>query len=164
MNLRPQPEAKDLGMAMNDYLLGRLQLAEGDALYESTRVSLRRRQDGRPVDVYEMYWADLSRLGEGGLRALTSLYQLFFHINTLGAGIVDQVSLSVGRRYPLAPAPALSCLDGLADEGADGAAAAVHADAGAVRRDAAWPPRPKRRASCWPPCSVSAASCWRRSA
>lgn len=91
-----EPEAKDLGLAMNDYMLGRLQLAEGDALYESTRASLRRRGDGRPVDVYEMYWADLSRLGEGGLRALTSLYQLFFHINTLGAGIVDQVSLSAG--------------------------------------------------------------------
>ncbi|HEY5931205.1 MAG TPA: hypothetical protein VIU02_12915, partial [Burkholderiales bacterium] len=91
-----EPQAKDLGVAMNDYLLGRLQLAEGDMLYESTRASLRRRQDDRSADVYEMYWADLSRLGEGGLRALTSLYQLFFHINTLGAGIVDQVSLSVG--------------------------------------------------------------------
>lgn len=97
------PEVEDLGLAMNDYLLGRLQLAEGDALYESTRASLRRRDDGRPVDVYEMYWADLSRLGEGGLRALTSLYQLFFHVNTLGAGIVDQVSLSVrgGTRWRL---------------------------------------------------------------
>ena len=50
--------------------------------------------DGRPIDVYEMYWADLSRLGEGGIRALTSLYQLFFHLNTLGADIVDHVSLS----------------------------------------------------------------------
>jgi hypothetical protein len=98
-----EPEAKDLGLAMNDYLLDRLQLAEGDTLYESTRASLRRRDDGRPVDVYEMYWADLSRLGEGGLRALTSLYQLFFHLNTLGAGIVDQVSLSVrgGIRWHL---------------------------------------------------------------
>lgn len=99
----PEAEAKDLGLAMNDYLLGQLQLAEGDALYESTRASLRRREDGRPVDVYEMYWADLSRLGEGGLKALTSLYQLFFHLNTLGAGVVDQVSLSVrgGFRWRL---------------------------------------------------------------
>ena len=87
------PAAPDLGVAMNDFLLGRLQMAQGDALYESTRVSLRRRADGRPIDVYEMYWADLSRLGEGGIRTLTSLYQLFFHLNTLGADIVDQVSL-----------------------------------------------------------------------
>ncbi len=89
-----EPEEKDLGLAMNDYLLGRLQFAEGDALYESTRVSLQRKVDGRQVDVYEMYWADLSRLGAGGIKALTALYQLFFHLGTLAADIVDQVSLS----------------------------------------------------------------------
>ena len=60
-------EPKDLGMALNDYLLGRPVLPEDEALYESTRVSLRRRKDQRAVDVYEMYWADLSRLGKGGL-------------------------------------------------------------------------------------------------
>lgn len=89
-----EPEDKDLGLAMNDYLLGRLQFAEGDALYESTRISLQRKSDGRLIDVYEMYWADLSRLGAGGIKALTSLYQLFFHLGTLSADIVDQVSLS----------------------------------------------------------------------
>ena len=90
----PEPPAsQDLGIALNDYLLGRLMLPEGDALYESTRVSLRRQADDRVVDVYEMYWADLSRLGTGGLRALSSLYQLFFHLSTLAADLVDQVSL-----------------------------------------------------------------------
>jgi hypothetical protein len=89
------PESPDLGIALNDYLLGRLDLPEGDALYEAARVSLRRRADGRAVDVYEMYWADLSRLGAGGLRALSSLYQLFFHLGTLAADLVDQVSLSM---------------------------------------------------------------------
>src|SRR5262245_42578751 len=88
--------ARDLGLALNDYLLGRLELPEGDALYESTRVSLRRRVDDRPVDLFELYWADLSRLGEGGFRALSALYQLFFHLGTLAADVVDQVSLSVG--------------------------------------------------------------------
>src|SRR6267142_659451 len=39
------PDTKDLGMALNDYLLGRLVLPEDEALYESTRVSLRRRTD-----------------------------------------------------------------------------------------------------------------------
>jgi hypothetical protein len=91
---RPK-EPKDLGMALNDYLLGRLALPEADTLYESTRVSLRRPADGRAIDVYEMYWADLSRLGAGGLRALTSLYQVFFHLSTLAADVVDQVSLSI---------------------------------------------------------------------
>jgi len=86
----------DLGLALNDYLLGRLELSEREALYESTRVSLRRRVDDRPVDLFELYWADLSRLREGGLRALSALYQLFFHLGTLAADVVDQVSLSVG--------------------------------------------------------------------
>jgi hypothetical protein len=87
---------RDLGLALNDYLLGRLELSEGDSLYESTRVSLRRRADDRPVDLFELYWADLSRLGEGGWRAVSALYQLFFHLSTLAADVVDQVSLSVG--------------------------------------------------------------------
>ncbi len=92
----PEPsESQDLGLALNDYLLGRLVLPEGDALYQCARVSLRRRADGRAVDVYEMYWADLSRLRAGGLRALSSLYQLFFHLSTLAADLVDQVSLSI---------------------------------------------------------------------
>ncbi len=90
------PGAPDLGLALNDYLLGRLELSEREALYESTSVSLRRRADDRPVDIFELYWADLSRLGEGGLRALSALYQLFFHLGTLAADVVDQVSLSVG--------------------------------------------------------------------
>ena len=98
-----QPEARgdarvrDLGVALNDYLLGRLVLAEGEALYESTRISLRRRANDRPVDIFELYWADLSRLGTGGWRALSALYQLFFHLGTLAADIVDHVSLSAGR-------------------------------------------------------------------
>jgi hypothetical protein len=61
---------RDLGLALNDYLLTRLELPEGDAVYESTRIALRRRADGRPVDVYEMYWADLSRLSAGAVRIL----------------------------------------------------------------------------------------------
>jgi hypothetical protein len=86
----------DLGLALNHYLLGRFELSERDALYESTRISLRRRADDRPVDVFELYWADLSRLGEGGWRALSALYQLCVHLGTLAADVVDQVSLSVG--------------------------------------------------------------------
>jgi hypothetical protein len=93
-----EPGAGDLGLALNDYLLGRLELPQRESLYESTRVSLRRRANDRPVDLFELYWADLSRLGEGGVRALSALYQLFFHLGTLAADIVDQVSLSVGGR------------------------------------------------------------------
>jgi hypothetical protein len=86
----------DLGIALNDYLLDRLELSDGDSLYESTRISMRRKVDDRRVDVYELYWADLSRLGAGSMRALSALYQLFFHLSTLAADVVDQVSLSAG--------------------------------------------------------------------
>jgi hypothetical protein len=98
-----EAEPTDLSIALNDYLLDRLVLPEDDALYESTRISLRRRADDRPVDIYEMYWADLSRLGAGGLRALSSLYQLFFHLSTLAADVIDQVALSTngGRGWRL---------------------------------------------------------------
>lgn len=94
---------QDLGLELNDYLLGRLELSEADALYTSARITLRRRQDHQPVDIYEMYWADLSRLGSGGLQALASLYQLFFHLSTLAADCVDQVSLCMqgGRAWQL---------------------------------------------------------------
>ena len=120
-------------MALNDYLLGRLVLPEDEALYESTRVSLRRRKDQRAVDVYEMYWADLSRLGKGGLHALSALYQLFFHLSTLAADVVDQVSLAQARRSGVAPPAALPRLGGVADEGADRAAAAADAADARVR-------------------------------
>ncbi len=92
---RDSQTSDDLGMALNDYLLGRLELTERDALYEAAKISLRRKKDDRRVDLYEMYWADLSRLGSGGLLALSTLYQLFFHLSTLSADIVDQVSLSI---------------------------------------------------------------------
>src|SRR5690606_16592058 len=70
-----QQKPHDLGTDLNDYLLDRLEMPESDALYESTRIALRRRDDDCEVDFYEMYWADLSRLGSGGWRSLYSLYQ-----------------------------------------------------------------------------------------
>jgi hypothetical protein len=93
---RLEAAAPDLGLALNDYLLGRHRLSDRDALYETTRVSLRRRADDRPVDLFELYWADLSRLREGGWRAVTALYQLFFHLGTLAADVVDQAALDAG--------------------------------------------------------------------
>jgi hypothetical protein len=94
-------ENAELGIALNDYLLERLQLTERDSLYEAAKISLRRKRDDRGVDLYEMYWADLSRLGTGSLLALSTLYQLFFHLTTLSADVVDQISLSMngGRAW-----------------------------------------------------------------
>ena len=44
-----ESSAHDLGLALNDYLLGRLELSDRDALYESTRVALRRRSPRRSL-------------------------------------------------------------------------------------------------------------------
>src|SRR5262245_6165452 len=40
--------------------------------------------DRRKVHVYEMYWADLSRLGTGFTSIFTELYQLLFHLTSIG--------------------------------------------------------------------------------
>src|SRR5690606_9000259 len=90
---------EDLGAELNDYLMARLEMQEDEALYETQKISLRRRQDDGKVDLFEMHWADLSRLGGGGLKALSSLYQLFFHLSTFAADLVDHASISVqGKR------------------------------------------------------------------
>ncbi len=85
---------EDLGVTLTDYLLSRYQPDERDALYESTRISLLRKKDALPVDLYELYWADYSRLKPGGIRALSASYQLFFHLSTLARDVVDQVALA----------------------------------------------------------------------
>lgn len=100
---RPHPPAADaqlgddLGLMLTDHLLSRYRPAERDGLYESTRVSLQRQADGTRVDLYELYWADFSRLQPGGIRALSASYQLFFHLGTLARDVVDQVALATGR-------------------------------------------------------------------
>lgn len=56
-----------------------------DATYETVRLRGSRNARGEPigVDVYEMYWADLSRLGTTTLRMLGELYQLVLHAGSL---------------------------------------------------------------------------------
>lgn len=87
----------DLDLALTDHLLSRYQPAERDGLYESTRISLRRQPGDTPVDLYELYWADFSRLQPGGIRILSASYQLLFHLGTLARDIVDQVAMATGR-------------------------------------------------------------------
>src|SRR5882762_3264736 len=43
----------------------------------------------RAVHIYEMYWADLSKLGAGTSSFLSALYQLLMHLATLGRQAVD---------------------------------------------------------------------------
>lgn len=65
---------------------------DGDRVYETQRlVSQRRDKQGRALEVhlYEMYWADLSRLPGGVLRFFGELYQLLFHLSSLGRHTID---------------------------------------------------------------------------
>ncbi|MGA2259569.1 MAG: hypothetical protein ABSG53_33250 [Thermoguttaceae bacterium] len=62
------------------------QPGENDRVYETTRLRTVRSSGGNAAEVhfYEMYWADLSRLRGGLMRILGELYQLFFHLSSLG--------------------------------------------------------------------------------
>src|SRR5581483_11445324 len=51
--------------------------------------------DKRKVHVYEMYWADLSRLGTGITSILSELYQLLFHLTSLGINNISAAGLAL---------------------------------------------------------------------
>ena len=61
--------------------------------YETVRLAGSRlgpkNQPQSDVHIYEMYWADLSRLGTGILRILGEFYQLLFHLSSLGVSALD---------------------------------------------------------------------------
>jgi hypothetical protein len=65
-----------------------------DSVYRTVRVSARRVADNARVDVHEMYWADLSRLGQGALRVFGELYQLLLHVPHLGRHAVDAAAMA----------------------------------------------------------------------
>lgn len=76
----------------HQFLCGQLEkYAEPDpaATYETIRNEGVRGGDApgseRDVHIYEMYWADLSRLGNSFLTFFVELYQLLFHLCTVGA-------------------------------------------------------------------------------
>jgi hypothetical protein len=53
------------------------------------------------VDIYEMYWADLSRLGSGFVRIFGEFYQLLFHLISLGRQSVDYACLEHRANNPI---------------------------------------------------------------
>ena len=72
-------------------LLRHYQPRNDDKVYETQRLRSTRTQDGDDVEVHvhEMYWSDLSRLGTGALRILGELFQLLFHLASLGRQTAD---------------------------------------------------------------------------
>lgn len=63
------------------------------AASETPAESGHRPPDEREVDVYEVYWADLSRPAQGALNFFSTAYQLLLHVATLGRQAVDDTAL-----------------------------------------------------------------------
>ncbi|MBX3622913.1 MAG: hypothetical protein KF891_23330 [Rhizobacter sp.] len=83
----------DQGVRFTDYLLAKAaSVREGAGTLRHYEMACHQvRAPGRHADVYEMYWADLSRLGGNVTRILAELFTLLFHLSKLG---VDTVSLA----------------------------------------------------------------------
>ncbi|GAB1544021.1 hypothetical protein NUACC21_66970 [Scytonema sp. NUACC21] len=78
-----------------------------DAVYETVRLESTCFGQGHQTDVhvYEMYWADLSRLGTGFLRIFGEFYQLLFHLGSLGRHNIDFARLEYQRTHNLENVP-----------------------------------------------------------
>jgi len=87
----PAFNGSDSEKCQHQFLRGQLEHykeADPTATYQTIRNEGRRRDETgaeKEVHVYEMYWADLSRLGNSFLTFFVELYQLLFHLCTVGA-------------------------------------------------------------------------------
>jgi hypothetical protein len=99
----PTPEA-DRGIALTNYLLAKhVRNGAMPESYETSCITLQRHDVGPDevpdddddgatrVDVYEMYWADLSRLSGSIPRILSELFTLVFSLSKLGRETVDEM-------------------------------------------------------------------------
>ena len=90
----PAPQ-QDRGIAVTNYLLTK-HATNGarPETYATTKLSLLRHDaDGAttPVDVFEMYWADLSRLSGSMPRIVSELFTMVFRLSKLGRETVDEM-------------------------------------------------------------------------
>lgn len=85
---RTEESANELDHGFMRDLLSEYKLQPRDQTYETVRMEgARTDAEGKPqadIHVYEMYWADLSRLGRGFVRVFAELYQLLFRVSDLG--------------------------------------------------------------------------------
>ncbi len=100
------PTAADRGIALTNYLLSKnVRNGATPESYETTSFTLERTGAGpQQVDVYEMYWADLSRLSGSMPRIVSELFTLVFRLSKLGRETVDEMRGQLARaRDPHAP-------------------------------------------------------------
>lgn len=57
------------------------------------------RDDKHEVHLYEMYWADLSRLGRGFVEVFSEFFQILFHLSALGRHTLDMAALEHPGRW-----------------------------------------------------------------
>ena len=105
-----RPAEDDRGIAVTNYLLTKH--IDNGALpetYDTTRIALLRHDVGpdelegneddgaRQVDVFEMYWADLSRLSGAMPRIVSELFTMVFRLSKLGRETVDEMRGQLAR-------------------------------------------------------------------
>lgn len=94
----PEPPARkvtalDPGARFTDYLFWKARYGTSDPSppaqpYPHQAAYFEVRGRAVPIDVFEMYWADLSRLSGAAPRILTELFTLLFNLSRLGAQTV----------------------------------------------------------------------------
>ena len=92
--------APDRGVALTDYLLAKhVENGASVEFYKSSCIQLERVSPActTPISVYEMYWADLSRLSGALPRIVTELFTMVFRLSKLGRDTVDE---ACGWRLP----------------------------------------------------------------
>lgn len=57
------------------------------------------RDDQHEVHLYEMYWADLSRVGRGFFQVFSEFYQILFHLSALGRHTLDMAALEHPEKF-----------------------------------------------------------------
>jgi hypothetical protein len=85
----------DRGLQFTEYLLEKAIGNESPTEQFASRVINLNRHKGddvRSVDVYEMYWADLSRLSSAIPRIVSELFTMVFRLSRLGRDTVDEAS------------------------------------------------------------------------
>jgi hypothetical protein len=96
---RQTTEPVDTNIEFMSALIAAYELGGPAETFETT--VLRSTRHGRadtfqPVetDVFEMFWADLSRLSQNWLSIFTELYQLLFHLGSLGVHVVTAAQIA----------------------------------------------------------------------
>lgn len=95
--------ANDAGLDFMKSLVASYEPSGPEEMYETTVLHGSRSSTtdkGASVDIFEMYWADLSRLSQSWLRIFAEIYQLLFHLGSLGVHAIRAAQASETTPIP----------------------------------------------------------------